>query len=170
MQDIFEWDQALSQVPETNDLIFESSEGELRAYGEDAYFAKRAEVFPPRRPGTLGAVVDAEHEAILTDLARMLRSQGARVRVIISPVYDEMRVADSDRGALERAFGKENVCDFSGVNEWTENARNYYEESHYRPHVARDLMKIAYAEHPSGTCYPRAEDGLPTSDPPGRRP
>jgi hypothetical protein len=114
-------------------------------------------------------VVDADHEEMLADLARMLRDGGTRVRVVVSPLYDEMRIASADREALERVFGVENVCDFSGVNEWTESSHNYYEESHYRPHVARDAMRMAYASHP-GRCYLGAESGVPTAENPARHP
>jgi hypothetical protein len=47
---------------------------------------------------------------------------------------------------LSGIFGTERVFDFSGVNEFTTDFRNYYEESHYRPQVAREILKRIY-EH-----------------------
>ena len=40
--------------------------------------------------------------------------------------------------------GKQNVFDFSGINFITNDYHNYYENSHYRPHVADYIMKEIY--------------------------
>jgi hypothetical protein len=52
----------------------------------------------------------------------------------------------NDLRYLTNLFGKENVYDFSGINEYTESIYNYYENSHYRPYVADEIMKKLY-EH-----------------------
>lgn len=47
---------------------------------------------------------------------------------------------------LQTLFGKEKVYDYSGINELTDPIGNFYESSHYRPHVARQIMQEVYAE------------------------
>ncbi|KAA6318040.1 hypothetical protein EZS27_031899 [termite gut metagenome] len=42
---------------------------------------------------------------------------------------------------LENVFGEDNVFDFLGINTFTQDYTNYYDDSHYRPHVAREIMK-----------------------------
>ena len=55
-----------------------------------------------------------------------------------------MKLNESDLIYLKDTFGEDNVFDFSGINEFTNDYRNYYEISHYRPHVARKILEIVY--------------------------
>ena len=48
---------------------------------------------------------------------------------------------------LKELFGAENVYDFSGINKYTNNIRNYYEGAHYRPCLGRQLLDSIYATH-----------------------
>lgn len=41
-------------------------------------------------------------------------------------------------------FGENNIYDFPGVNSITEDYHNYYEDSHYRPCVARFILQTIY--------------------------
>jgi len=50
---------------------------------------------------------------------------------------------------LEQIFGRENLFNFSGKNKLTESISNFYESSHYRPHVANEIMSIVYQEKDS---------------------
>ena len=43
-------------------------------------------------------------------------------------------------------IGAENVFDFSGVSEFTSDYRNYYDDSHYRPNVTREVLNVAYGK------------------------
>jgi hypothetical protein len=132
----------------TNDLVFVAPEAEL-ARGENAYYAKRREVFydraaqagVPHRPALVG---DCARE--LSELARLFAEAGTRVRVIVSPLYEQKPLAVEDLAKLRAAFGADAVFDFSGVNVWTASERNYYESSHYRPHVAQALLGAAYGQ------------------------
>ncbi len=49
-----------------------------------------------------------------------------------------------DREILQGIFGKENVYDFSGINEFTEDYHNYYEAGHYRPLLGNKLLERIY--------------------------
>jgi hypothetical protein len=68
------------------------------------------------------------------------------IKIVISPLYDQLRIDKTDLNYLEQLFGKSNVFDFSGKNNFTENVGNYYEDSHYRPHVAQKIMEYIYAD------------------------
>ena len=63
---------------------------------------------------------------------------------MISPLYNKMKLHNEDLEYLKKVFGETNVFDFSGINKFTNDYRNYYESSHYRPHVAREILKIVY--------------------------
>ena len=45
---------------------------------------------------------------------------------------------------MAKEFGKENVYDFSGINEFTEDYHNYYEAGHYRPLLGNKLLERIY--------------------------
>ena len=45
---------------------------------------------------------------------------------------------------MQEIFGKENVYDFSGINEFTEDYHNYYEAGHYRPLLGNKLLERIY--------------------------
>ena len=64
---------------------------------------------------------------------------------MISPLYDQVKFNPEDLSVLQEVFGHNQVFDFSGVNEFTTSKYNYYETSHYRPHVANEIMKKVYA-------------------------
>jgi hypothetical protein len=72
-------------------------------------------------------------------------------KIIINPLYDQIGLNQDDVKSLCGIFGTENVFDFSGINEFTSNYRNYYEASHYRPHVARKIMEEIYKNSYNGS-------------------
>lgn len=89
-------------------------------------------------------VIAKEQENLLLDIASVLKRHNTKYRVIISPLYEQIRLNPSDIMILNNIFGQENVFDFSGVNEFTNDKRNYYETSHYRPKVCNEIMSLVY--------------------------
>jgi len=81
---------------------------------------------------------------MLEDISKILRKHSTSYKVIISPLYYQIKLNSADINALNMLFGKENVWDFSGHNLLTEDYHNYYENSHYRPIVANKIMSIVY--------------------------
>ena len=76
----------------------------------------------------------------------MFKRHNTCYRVVVSPLYDQIKMNPEDVKALGEIFGAENVFDFSGVSEFTSDYRNYYDDSHYRPNVAREVLNIAYGK------------------------
>lgn len=98
-------------------------------------------------PDSVAPIVVGEVQlSMLNDIADILKQHKANYRVIVSPLYDQIRMNPDDVMALGEIFGEENVFDFSGVNEFTADYQNYYDDSHYRPNVAREVMNIAYGK------------------------
>ncbi len=81
---------------------------------------------------------------LLENIRSIFQKHETSVKVIINPLYDQKRLVKSDLEHLNKIFGDKNVFDFSGRNKFTNDYRNYYEYSHYRPHVASDIMNIIY--------------------------
>lgn len=112
----------------------------------EAYWENRKKEFP-ERDGT--AVVEEpaifhQQRMVLDDIMEVLHRHNTSVRVIISPDYNQKKLHPDDREILQSIFGKENVYDFSGINEFTEDYHNYYESGHYRPLLGNKLLERIY--------------------------
>ena len=80
-------------------------------------------------------------------MAEVFQTHHTNCKIIISPEYKQIRLNPADVEQLKEIFGAENVYDFSGINKYTNNIRNYYEGSHYRPCLGRQLLDSVYATH-----------------------
>ena len=81
---------------------------------------------------------------MLTEISRLLHLHHTQYKVVISPLYDQIKFNPSDLQVLQEIFGRQNVYDFSGSNAITSDYHNYYEESHFRPVIAQRLMDSIY--------------------------
>ncbi|GHV57882.1 hypothetical protein FACS1894182_07960 [Bacteroidia bacterium] len=90
------------------------------------------------------ACIGEQQKQILMKMHAIFQKHGTHLKIIISPLYNQEKLNEQDVRYLKSLFGKENVFDFSGINEFTNDFHNYYEDSHYRPHVAREILKRVY--------------------------
>jgi len=132
----------------TNEMRQDYYEEIIKKNPED-YYGPRKAVFK-ERDTTLQKICNVEirrpQMEMLNAIADVFRRNQTNVRIVISPLYDQQKLNPSDLLYLKKLFGEKNVFDFSGINATTNNVQNYYETSHYRPHVSDSLMKIIYAE------------------------
>ena len=112
-------------VPRTDSII---------AADSAAYYAQKKDVFYTRdtiqhygKPE-----IGPEQLRLLNNIKSILAAHHTNYRIVISPLYDQLKLDPADRAALEQIFGKEYVFDFSGINNITADKHNYYEISHYR--------------------------------------
>lgn len=84
---------------------------------------------------------------LLRRLQTVFRKHQTDYRIIISPLYDQVRLHPRDVALLRSIFGADKVFDFSGVNDITTDMHNYYEPAHYRPTAALRLMHRVYGTH-----------------------
>jgi hypothetical protein len=128
--------------PRTNDFYFEREERQLRADAA-AFFAERKRLFPARdgSPGRVAEPVLHETQCkYLDQLAAIFRRHKTAVRIVVSPLYDQIKLNPKDTSILARTFGSTSVFDFSGDNDITSDMHNYYDPGHYRPFVADAIM------------------------------
>ena len=92
---------------------------------------------------SLKVIYESQYK-MLKEISEILKKNKTEIKVIISPLYDQLKFDKSDYEILCDIFGKQNVFDFSGINFITNDYHNYYENSHYRPHVADYIMKEIY--------------------------
>lgn len=136
-------ERPLKYDPKTNEVRFFPEEdidsGKYFTPERMAVFYKRDNV-----EKTYPAAIGINQEKMLNDMAKVFKKHKTDVKVIINPLYDQKKINPADLNYLERKFGKNNVHDFSGINEITNDYRNYYEDSHYRPRVGRIVLSSVY--------------------------
>ncbi len=131
---------------ETNEMRLEYFE-ELMA--EENYYTKdRVKQFfqRPIKELVSSAVIGQDQKTMLKEMAIIFNENSTDLHIIISPLYGQTAMNPTDIVCLGELFGQESIHNFSGKNELTEDFHNYYEISHYRPHVAKFIMDSVYSE------------------------
>ena len=109
------------------------------------YTTKRKAVFEGvQTPVTGPSVIGEEQRRLLQRLRQLLDKHHAQYKLVVSPLYDQVKFNPRDKAYLCQLFGKDNVFDYSGVNAITSDYHNYYEASHYRPLVAKKILQEIY--------------------------
>ncbi len=110
------------------------------------YDQERLKVFEGKQHPSISRELLSDHEKIrsLLEIREILAKHRTHYKIIISPLYSQKKINPKDLEFLKTLFGSNNVYDFSGVNQYTSDYHNYYENSHYLPSVARDIMSKVY--------------------------
>ena len=122
--------------------------GESEVNPEKYYGEKMKDVFYEREEGMepVEAVVGEKQRNFLKQIRDVLGKRQSRYKIVISPLYHQRAFNPKDLTIFQEIFGADNVYDFSGVNEFTSDVRNYFETSHYKPRVADEIMRRIYAD------------------------
>jgi len=90
--------------------------------------------------------VTSEEIEQLESIKTIFSKHNTKYKIIISPLYDQIPMKKEQVEILEQILGKENIYNYSGKNKFTKPLHNFYEASHYRPHVANEIMSIIYED------------------------
>ncbi|WP_303310787.1 hypothetical protein [Hymenobacter sp. BT730] len=134
-------------VPVSNDMPLKALDAQI-AQDSVGYYKSRADLFKNApKPAAIEAqpVIKEEQLKMLQEMARIFKKHNTDYRIVISPLYDKLPLNPQDERALRAVFGENRVYNYSGSNKFTNSCYNYYETSHYRPHVARQIMKEIYS-------------------------
>lgn len=128
----------------TND-VFNPREKEIAECGE-AYWEKHKKEFPVRDTVQKIAppIIMKKQLDMLAEMQDIFVKHGTNCKILINPRYNQVRLNPEDVKQLQEIFGKENVFDFSGINEYTSDIHNYYEKGHYRPLLGRKMLEVMY--------------------------
>lgn len=132
--------------PINNDAI-NPREKMIEEEGED-YWKNRPKEFPVRSEHEKIAppVIFAAQKDLLNQIAEVLKRNGTSLKLVVGPDYCQEVLNPKDVEILQQIFGKECIFDFTGINEYTIDVHNYYEEGHYRPILGRKLLHRIYAD------------------------
>lgn len=106
----------------------------------------------PTEEQQLEPIIGKQQYELLLELRELLKNDGTDYRIVISPLYDQLKINDSDYQILCNLFGSDYVYDFSGKNDLTNPISNYYESSHYRSRVCGEIMRRIYVS-PQDSLY-----------------
>ncbi|MDD2964839.1 MAG: hypothetical protein PHQ65_10725 [Bacteroidales bacterium] len=112
----------------------------------DQYYAKRAKVFYNRAAETTDPMprITPEAKKHLETIARILQKHQTNYRVVMSPLYEQIKLNPADANILKQTFGNR-FFDFTGANTFTNDKHNYYETNHFRPKVGDSIMRVMYS-------------------------
>jgi hypothetical protein len=131
--------------PITNELYDSGLEAAIKN-NRDSFYTSRKRVFYERGSDQKysPSVIRKKQKELLMKIKEILNSDQTNYRIVISPLYDQLKIDSTDINYLYSEFGKEHVYDFSGINDMTQSIYNYYENSHYRPFIATRVMDSIY--------------------------
>ena len=140
--DLQKWNQTMP----ANELSLPEKDSLLEVNPHQYYFNEAHWFYNRPLPPTqqANAVLDSVSDSMLSEMQSIFKKNNAQVRVVISPLYDQVKMNDTDVASLKKIFGDDVVFDFSGANEFTNPIWHYYENSHYRPFVATEIMQKIY--------------------------
>ncbi len=137
-------------LPTTNFLTGDFDFGYDREIREDslAYYRQRFQEneFYTREPDIKekGAKIGPVQKDMLLQVKHICDKNRTDIKIVICPLYNQIPINTADKKVLMQMFGSKNICDYSGKNRFTDSVSNYYESSHFRPPVARQIMKEIY--------------------------
>ena len=131
----------------SNEMTMPLLENLIHADPAGYYEAYRA-LFYPRKPEqqVYDTVIGPAQIKLLESIHYILKADSSDYRIIINPLYDQLKLNPADLRELKNIFGKRKVFDLSGINWFTEDIHHYYEVSHYRPYIADSIMALIYSE------------------------
>jgi hypothetical protein len=133
--------------PVTNEISW-SNEQKIEK-NKDEYYNARMNIFYRRDSIQQYSpqVIQKDQKDLLLKIKKILDHDQTNYRIVISPLYDQKKLDTTDLEYLYNLFGKENVYDFSGINDITKSIYNYYEASHYRSTVASRIIDSIYSNN-----------------------
>ena len=133
----------------TNEEKYPFYEKEL-AENEEQYYAKRDSFFGRNYSESIviPPMFTEKNIENFKTLKGLFEKNSTNYKIIIHPMYKLNTLCEKDRNILYDIFGKENLYDFSGANEFSLDKHNYYDQnSHPRPGLCNKLMKIVYGQY-----------------------
>lgn len=130
-------------IKEEGEKYWENHKGDFLKKGRSYY---RDGKYREEKP-----VIKDKQIGLLQKIESICRKQGTSIKIIISPDFQQIHINPEDVRVLKKIFGSGNVFDFTGINQYTGDIRNYYEKTHYRPILGARIMERIYQAPPPET-------------------
>ena len=134
----------INYTPVVNDFVFTSfinqiKQDSVKYYNQPNFFYARS-----KEKKSAEKTIKTYQLKYLEQIKVVFDQNGTKFKIVISPTYDQQFFNEDDLKTLNKYFGKENIYDFSGINDYTNDKTNFYEIYHYKPNVANDIMNKIY--------------------------
>ncbi|MGB5989993.1 MAG: hypothetical protein WBG43_09655 [Marinifilaceae bacterium] len=126
----------------TNDL-YNPREEEIKV-DSLTYYKKHACDFREVMAIDSDIVIGVKQLDMLKEIKLYIDKTGAAFKIIINPSYQQYKMSLKDLNILESVFGKTNVFDYSGTQEFSTNKGFFYESAHYRPNLGKLILREIY--------------------------
>lgn len=130
----------------TNDIIYDFYDFRIKR-DSVAYYKMREENFKNNIGDSLSMLskpmIDSTGLRMLKEIQEIFEKKGTNFKIILYPVTSKKVPIKADMYTLRKIFGKENIYDFSHREEMIKR-RNFYEKTHFKPFLAREMLKEVY--------------------------
>lgn len=140
----------ISMLPDYYDTVtneyYNPGVNQLLKIDSIKYYEDRIDRFPARS-GEYSEDVKrstSEHVRMLTEIKEILDKNNTAYKVLICPSYNQLAYNREDLKLTEDVFGKENVYNFTGINRFTEDKGNFYDATHFKKYIGKQLLDSAY--------------------------
>ena len=83
--------------------------------------------------------ISKSEEFSLMAISDLIRKHHSNCRVIINPAYEQVKLSRRDSLLLRKYLGNF-IYDFSGINRFTLNERNYTDGKHFQHHTGKEIL------------------------------
>jgi hypothetical protein len=134
------------KTPLTNEHAYaEAIERKLDEAPDAYYNVEKKSEFYDRGAETTASFpqIGLAHRKLLEGIKSILEKQQTNYKVVLHPLYEQVKFNPEDMKILQELFGK-HLYDFSGKNDLTDKITNYYETKHFRKAVGDSILKRIY--------------------------
>lgn len=141
----FIWNEDFIYDKTTGDHFYTKFEDEIKM-DSVGYYNRKSNVFYNRENisiDTINLINQVAMDQLMT-IKSILLKNNTNYKIVISPTYDQKPLSKMDEQTLIRIFGADNVFNFSGKNKFSDRIGDFYEERHFKPYIAEEILSLMY--------------------------
>ena len=147
--DLAENNQGIADTKTNDDLSISQREADINSKGLLAYYKEKKEVFAgvdTMRHETMPALFGDSQIALLKRVKAVAQHHNAKLKIAIGPNLETGYMNPKDDAILREIFGDKNVVNYNvPAYKDLEKKENFYDKVHYRPHIAKQILRDLYA-------------------------
>ncbi len=134
----------------TNDAVgIRVKEQEINSKGESVFYKERQEQFAgvdTMRRETMPALFGDSQIALFKRVKAVAQRHNTNLKIAIGPNLETGYMNPKDDAILREIFGDKNVVNYNvPAYKDLEKKENFYDKVHYRPHIAKQILRDLYA-------------------------
>lgn len=134
----------------TNDAVgIRAKEQEIKSKGESVFYKERQEQFAgvdTMRRETMPALFGDSQIALFKRVKAVAQRHNTNLKIAIGPNLETGYMNPKDDAILREIFGDKNVVNYNvPAYKDLEKKENFYDKVHYRPHIAKQILRDLYA-------------------------